>query len=355
MARVIRLPSTAPYDVDESQYRPLPDVPAVAWVGTRQGWWDGTDTDRPIKTMGLLPGVSSHEHATQHVYLATTPDRAAHYAAQYDDPLVLRVDVDGLSNDPPRFFYDPLDPSNSDAAPTQICFAGDIPPSRLSVDDTVAKAWQDWAWEGDPGLVEKASPPDDEEDDLDDLPWDGAWLDELSDLFAEWYQHLVDVAGTAVDSTFAQSRTQEKFSAAYVRARAKQLLETTQDEAVAIGRAAAEAGLDLGQIREFLSEHYDDMAGFRVQRIARTETRRVTNHGRLQAMGNQGVEKFEIVDGGTADSCQACNDRNGKVVDADTAADIASNSHPNCTIDFVPADPDAEVDDGDDVTDGDVD
>lgn len=183
-----------------------------------------------------------------------------------------------------------------------------------------------------------------DEGDESDLPWDD-WGDEVDQMFGRWWDQLVTTAGQAVDGAWTMSADQQRYSAAYVKQRAAQLMAATQDVARSIGQAAAEAGLDRDKIREFLMDRLTDISGSRAQTIGRTEARRGVNRGRLDAMGSQGVDKFEIVDGGTPTSCDECNTRNGMVVDAETADDLANRSHPNCTIDFVPALQGAEVDD----------
>lgn len=70
--------------------------------------------------------------------------------------------------------------------------------------------------------------------------------------------------------------------------------------------------------------------------IARTETPMAYNVGAVSSYREQGVDRGELLDGGTPGSCDECTARKGKIVSLEEALEIDENTHPNRTLAFAP-------------------
>lgn len=110
-------------------------------------------------------------------------------------------------------------------------------------------------------------------------------------------------------------------------------------DALAEGRAAGE-GVDqlVARIRDEVGGGPWQSAETRARTIARTETKYAQNTSTIARAQNAGVERFMVFDGrlGPGRSTPSHIARDGTVVDANTAARMAAEEHPNGTLSFAP-------------------
>ncbi|WP_186387134.1 phage portal protein, partial [Stappia sp. TSB10P1A] len=110
-------------------------------------------------------------------------------------------------------------------------------------------------------------------------------------------------------------------------------------EALADGRAAGEGAEALAaRISEYVEGGPWTAPGIRARTIARTETKYAQNISTLERAKAAGVQRFVVFDGrlGPGRSLDEHIARDGSIVTADEAAQMASDEHPNGTLSFAP-------------------
>jgi hypothetical protein len=96
-------------------------------------------------------------------------------------------------------------------------------------------------------------------------------------------------------------------------------------------------GYKEGTIGYDLQQYFDDRKSHATM-VARTETGRVMNYGRLDTFGSRGVTQVVVLDGDGANPCDICNILNGSTWDIDFAM-THELEHPNCVRSFKPVKP----------------
>jgi HK97 family phage portal protein len=110
-------------------------------------------------------------------------------------------------------------------------------------------------------------------------------------------------------------------------------------EALADGRAAGEGAEQLAaRISEYVERGPWQSPGIRARTIARTETKYAQNISTVERAKAAGVQRFVVFDGrlGPGRSLEEHIARDGSIVTADEAAQMAADEHPNGTLSFAP-------------------
>jgi hypothetical protein len=110
--------------------------------------------------------------------------------------------------------------------------------------------------------------------------------------------------------------------------------QTSEDAIMAEIRAGQELGESFPQIAERIDQLFTTTWRGRPETVSRSELQHAQLHSSVDRYRQSGVVKeMEIRDGGTADSDEFCNARNGQRVPVESRIDLA---HPNCTVATVP-------------------
>jgi hypothetical protein len=178
---------------------------------------------------------------------------------------------------------------------------------------------------------------------LESFPWETWSRERFEPGFRQIYRDLVVTAGKAAAA--AQGRPwnpDDPFLSAfvtdYVGERIVSLEATTRDRVAALIRRVLDEGralspTDLGRVLQAaVTDEFAEMARWRANMIARTETAIAANHGTVMGLRQADVDRVEVVDG-TGDA--ACAAANGQVW---TIEEALANpiEHPNCVRTFVP-------------------
>jgi SPP1 gp7 family putative phage head morphogenesis protein len=156
-----------------------------------------------------------------------------------------------------------------------------------------------------------------------------AWL---SALFAAGALDSADIVGGGKVSAVEFAKT--RAAALLTRGSGETPLDTLQELVQGKLAEAVEQGSSLAQFEASLRETLAEDSPARAALIARTESAGAYNAGAIANYQEQGVSRVEAADGGSADSCDECNARNGQIFTVEEAADI--EDHPNGTLAWIP-------------------
>ncbi len=182
------------------------------------------------------------------------------------------------------------------------------------------------------------------------FPW-AQWSETLRAEYEPLYRDLLARGGQAgaVDAGgvfTADDPTIAAFSDRYVGDLIVELQDTTKDrvsrliEDAITAAQAAESGptpFELGTaIRDAVREEFAGYERWRADRIARTETARVYNHGALFAYHQNDITHVIVSDGNHPGSCEECDAVDGEIW---TIEEAQANplEHPQCVRSFQPA------------------
>lgn len=186
-------------------------------------------------------------------------------------------------------------------------------------------------------------------DIVEAFPWKD-WNTRLATTVANVYRDVVVTQGTAaaddVGGEFSfDDPFVSRFATKYVGERIVQLDETTKEElsALLVNVLDDHDTLTVGElgdkIQAAVGEKFEGYAGWRADRIARTETAIAYNHANVLGWAQGGVEEVEVQDGTGDDICAAAN---GQTWDLRKALEDPIG-HPNCERTLTPVVTDAEA------------
>lgn len=181
----------------------------------------------------------------------------------------------------------------------------------------------------------------------DSFPWD-EYSETLADGLHKAERDILNAAGADAarraggmwknDNPFAVD-----FMTSYVGERITSLDDASRDAVVSLLRGVYDDAAENVSVAELSSrvfnavkDQYENYEGYRANRIARSETAIVSNHGKVLGYSGAGVEDVEVLDGSEFD--EECAQANGQTWSLDEAL---SNpiEHPNCERDFAPVVP----------------
>lgn len=192
--------------------------------------------------------------------------------------------------------------------------------------------------------------------DIDE--WIKITVEAVSPSMAKILQAEGDEAAAQLGATFDSTDAVEAALLASVQKFAESYQATARDTLAAKLNEAIDAGQGLDQLTATVSSVYGDLDDYAAKRVAKTESWRAINQGRVAAYQQAGVKTMKWETSGQDNVCPLCAALNGKVIPVDGAfveagesfevdgmtytadygAVVAGNLHPNCACTVVPED-----------------
>ncbi|MCK5431451.1 MAG: hypothetical protein KAJ03_01840 [Gammaproteobacteria bacterium] len=105
------------------------------------------------------------------------------------------------------------------------------------------------------------------------------------------------------------------------------------NDVIAQGIKDGKGPIGKDSISSDLKEILGDKKTFELNRIARSESARIQNHGTINRYAKQGLSQVLVLDNEGPHSCQACRDANGQIWTLEKATQNTTQ-HPNCVRSF---------------------